>query len=97
MKLPFFIWKLRKFPKRPVRNDFFSVQSSETEKHQKNKSCENKFEGYNDFDSRSLNRGSESKKLKQGQGHSDGVGVKDNIINDTDCNRYTPILATQSP
>ena len=58
---------------------FFSVQSSKTEKFQRNKSCKNVWDGYNDFDSRRFDHGKKSKKTHEVKmstcGHSDGVGV----------------------
>ena len=59
---------------------FFSVQSCKTEKFQRNKSCKNVQDGYNDFDSRRFDHGKMSKKTHEVKmsacGHGDGVGVK---------------------
>ena len=64
---------------------FFSVQSSKTEKFQRNKSCKNVWDGYNDFDSRRFDHGKKSKKTHEVKmsacGHSDGVGVNYDAIN----------------
>ena len=60
--------------------NFFLVETTETEKLRKNKSCGNEFEGYDDFVPRRFGHRKGSKKLIKGQctaaNHGEGVGVK---------------------